>query len=168
MTSSWFFTHTKLRCTVNHTSDLFSLFVLYVPKTKSFTYEPYTKSQLSSSNWRRLYLSKDFIHFWICTKHFVFFKIWSSNFTHLRHINKHSITDGEVHIEQNKCQGTTKLVRNALLTMVGNAGLLRDADGTSWPHQSWQECWPSHKRAPPRISDQYAPCVRHRGFAGLP
>jgi len=138
---------------------LFSVFVLYVPKTKSFTYEPYTKWQLSSSSWRRLCLLKYFIYFRFCIKHFVFFIIRSSNFTHLGHINNHSVTDGKVHIEQDKSQGTTELVRIVLLTMVRNAGLLRDADGTSWPHQSWQECWPSHKRAQPRISDQYAPCV---------
>jgi hypothetical protein len=141
---------------------------LLCSKTKSFTYEPYTISRLSSSIWRRLCLSKNFIHFWFLFKHYVFFVIWSSKFTYLHLINNRSVTDGKVHIEEDKRQGTTKLARIVLLTMVRDASMRRDADGTSWPHQSWQECWPSHKRAQRRISEQHAPCTWHRGFARLP
>jgi hypothetical protein len=49
----------------------------------------------------------------------------------MRHINNHSVTDGKVYIGQDKSQGTTKLPRIVLLTMVRNAGMRRDADGTS-------------------------------------
>jgi hypothetical protein len=49
----------------------------------------------------------------------------------MRRINNHSVTDGKVHIGQDKSQGTTKLPRIVLLTMVRNASMRRDADGTS-------------------------------------
>jgi hypothetical protein len=49
----------------------------------------------------------------------------------MRLIINHTVTDGKVHIEQDKSQGTTKLPRIVLLTMVRNAGMRRDAYGTS-------------------------------------
>jgi hypothetical protein len=49
----------------------------------------------------------------------------------MRRINNHSVTDGNVHTGQDKRQGTTKLPRIVLLTMVRNGGMRRDAEGTT-------------------------------------